>query len=101
MIVRLYKSVSASLSFVNKQVQKQDNFFFDKVNPNIERAQYAVRGQVPTRALEIQQELAEKPGSYPFAKVVSCNIGNPQDLGFPPMTFAREVASCLASPKFI
>lgn len=54
-------------------------------------------------AQKIQQEIKDGK-SFPFKKVVMCNIGNPQALGQQPITFFRQVlaltdypaVSCLA-----
>ena len=41
---------------------------------------------------ELAAQLVAKPGSLPFQRVVYCNIGNPQQLGQPPITFFRRDA---------
>jgi len=62
-------------------------------------AQYAVRGAVVIRAMEIKEQLAENPSDFDFDKIVMCNIGNPQELGQKPPTFPRQVlAGCLYPP---
>lgn len=50
----------------------------------------AVRGEIVAMAQKIQKEMKEGK-SFPFEKVVMCNIGNPQALGQKPMTFFRQV----------
>lgn len=55
-----------------------------EVNRNILEMEYAVRGPIPQRAAVLKQE--GKP-------VVFCNIGNPQALGQPSMTYYRQVLS--------
>jgi len=55
-----------------------------EVNQNILEMEYAVRGPIPQRAAALKQE--GKP-------VVFCNIGNPQALGQPAMTYYRQVLS--------
>ena len=68
------------------------------LNPNVLKAEYAVRGEIVARASEIQKELAAGK-KFPFDKVVMCNIGNPQALGQQPLTFLRQVlAVCDYSP---
>ena len=57
---------------------KKENIFFKEINPNVLKAEYAVRGAVPIKALEIKQDLAKNPQKYPFSEVTFCNIGNPQ-----------------------
>uniref|UniRef100_A0A7S1PEF9 Aminotransferase class I/classII large domain-containing protein n=1 Tax=Vitrella brassicaformis TaxID=1169539 RepID=A0A7S1PEF9_9ALVE len=65
------------------------------------RTQYAVRGCVVTKSWELRRQLKEHPGSLPFDDIVAANIGNPQAIGQPPMTFNRQVLSCLAYPPLI
>lgn len=62
------------------------------INPNVLQAQYAVRGQVVIKALELQKQNKE---------IIYCNIGNPQQLGQKPLTFHRNVLSLTASPELI
>ncbi len=61
---------------------------------SVQNAEYAVRGEIVQIAAGIQQELdAESGHSYPFEKLVPCNIGNPQSVGQKPLTFHRQVLS--------
>jgi len=64
-------------------------------------AQYAVRGAVVIRALEIMKQLKADPASLDFDKVVMCNIGNPQELGQQPPKFARQVLSGALYPELL
>lgn len=61
------------------------------MNPLIKNVEYAVRGKLAIRSEEIRTDL-EKGKKYPFDKVVSCNIGNPQQLNQAPITFFRQVS---------
>lgn len=63
------------------------------MNPLIKNVEYAVRGKLAIRSEEIRTDL-EKGKKYPFDKVVSCNIGNPQQLNQAPITFFRQVSFC-------
>eukprot|EP00922_Rhytidocystis_sp_ex-Travisia-forbesii_P044525 GHVS01066415.1.p1 GENE.GHVS01066415.1~~GHVS01066415.1.p1 ORF type:complete len:622 (+),score=53.04 GHVS01066415.1:240-1868(+) len=65
---------------------------------NIVECQYAVRGEIVHRALEIEQELARCQGRYSFKSTVAANIGNPHAVGQSPITFHRQVLSCLLCP---
>eukprot|EP00898_Chlorokybus_atmophyticus_P006856 jgi/Chlat1/7171/Chrsp57S06748 len=71
------------------------------INPNVVRCEYAVRGAVVLHAQELEKQLQENPGSLPFDEVVYCNIGNPQALGQPPITFFREVLALCDYPKLL
>lgn len=63
----------------------------DTINPRVNEVEYAVRGQLSIRAEEISQEIQSGSTKYPFTNVIYCNIGNPQQLNQPPITFFRQV----------
>lgn len=67
----------------------------DSLNPAIKQVEYAVRGELAIKAEEHRVTLQEKPNSHglPFDRVISSNIGNPQQRGLdqPPITFTRQV----------
>ncbi|KAJ1504493.1 hypothetical protein HMI55_001984 [Coelomomyces lativittatus] len=71
------------------------------VNPKVVRAEYAVRGLLALRAEELQRKLETHPGSLPFSKILTCNIGNPQQLGQRPITFLRQLSSLLEYPTLL
>ena len=56
------------------------------------RAEYAVRGPVPQRAQEL-----EAAGR----KIIYCNIGNPQALGQPPLTYLRQLLCLIEYPALL
>jgi len=71
------------------------------MSPTVLNAQYAVRGAVVIRAIEIMKELKENPQAFDFDKVVMCNIGNPQELGQKPPTFPRQVLAGALYPELL
>ncbi|CCF56570.1 hypothetical protein KAFR_0B02730 [Kazachstania africana CBS 2517] len=71
------------------------------LNENVLKAKYAVRGKIPTRAEELKRQLAEKPNSLPFDKIINANIGNPQQLQQQPLSFYRQVLSLLQYPTLL
>jgi len=71
------------------------------LNQSVVKAEYAVRGELIARAGAIRAQLAAKPGSFPFEKLVECNIGNPQALQQQPISYNRQVLSLLAYPKML
>ncbi|KAG0308848.1 hypothetical protein BGZ97_013234, partial [Linnemannia gamsii] len=70
------------------------------MNPRVRKAEYAVRGELAIRSEKIKVELANG-GSFPFQRVVGCNIGNPQALDQKPITFFRQVASLVEYPDLL
>ena len=69
------------------------------ISKSVLEAQYAVRGPIVIRALEIGQKLKEPNHGYPFDKLIMCNIGNPQELGQIPLTYHRQVLAGCLYPK--
>lgn len=73
------------------------------INPNVLKAEYAVRGGVPAKAAEYEAQLA-KGEKLPFDSIVYANIGNPQqqpNLAQPPLTFWRQVAALTELPDLM
>jgi len=60
--------------------------------------EYAVRGMVVIKADEINQQLKESPGSFPFDHIVYTNIGNPHSVGQKPLTWPRQVMALVDLP---
>lgn len=75
----------------------------DDLNPAILKVEYAVRGELAIKAEEHREALKTKNHELPFTKVVSSNIGNPQQKGLdqPPLTFTRQVAALTEYPELI
>ena len=72
----------------------------ETINPLVVKAQYAVRGRLLNRAMELEADL--KAGKeLPFDSIVRCNIGNPQALGQKPLTYVRQTLSLLMNPDLL
>ncbi|KAH9261435.1 hypothetical protein BASA81_000079 [Batrachochytrium salamandrivorans] len=56
------------------------------------RCEYAVRGRVVARAMELEQT---------GKKIVYCNIGNPQSFDQKPITFGRQVLAACSYPELL
>ncbi len=63
-----------------------------EVNRNILEMEYAVRGPIPQRAAVLEQQ---------GKTIIYCNIGNPQALGQPSLTYYRQVLSLVEDPSKI
>jgi hypothetical protein len=66
------------------------------LNPALLKVEYAVRGELAIKAEAYRVQLQEhgsKEAGLPFDRVISSNIGNPQQKGLdqPPLTFPRQV----------
>ncbi|KAJ3101396.1 hypothetical protein HDU97_001383 [Phlyctochytrium planicorne] len=72
-----------------------------RINQDILRVEYAVRGEIAIRAEELRKTLQTSPQSLPFKAVTNCNIGNPQQLRQKPITFFRQVTSLVDYPDLL
>ena len=80
----------------------------DTINPAVLDVEYAVRGELALKADQYSQQLAGFSSSsanskLPFDKVVTANIGNPQQKGLDqvPITYWRQIISLLEYPNLM
>ncbi|KAJ8387193.1 hypothetical protein AAFF_G00160050 [Aldrovandia affinis] len=72
----------------------------DTMNPNVKKVEYAVRGPIVQRALQIEKEL--KAGvKKPFSEVIKANIGDCHAMGQRPITFLRQVLALCMYPELL
>ena len=51
----------------------------DTINPSVIKMEYAVRGELLDRAVQLEKQLNDPEAEkLPFESIVRCNIGNPQ-----------------------
>ncbi|NWZ92716.1 ALAT2 aminotransferase, partial [Nesospiza acunhae] len=72
----------------------------ESMNPAIRRVEYAVRGPIVIRAMEIEQEL-RKGVPKPFTEVIKANIGDAHAMGQQPITFLRQVTALCLCPELM
>lgn len=70
------------------------------INPNIRRLEYAVRGPLVVRAVQLSKEL-EQSGDKPFKSVIFANIGDCHAMNQKPLTYFRQVLACAAKPDIM
>ncbi|XP_051958907.1 alanine aminotransferase 2-like isoform X1 [Xyrauchen texanus] len=84
----------------NSLEQNQKVLNLDTMNPNIKRVEYAVRGPIVQRAVQIEREL--KMGvKKPFTEVIKANIGDCHAMGQKPITFFRQVLALCSYPDLL
>lgn len=71
------------------------------MNPAIKEVQYAVRGPIVARAVQIDNEILAGSKDYTFDKVIKCNIGDAHAMGQKPITFIRQVVAGCMAPMII
>ncbi|KAK2509012.1 hypothetical protein MC885_013695 [Smutsia gigantea] len=79
---------------------KEKVLTLDTMNPCIQRVEYAVRGPIVLRALELEQELRQGV-KKPFTEVIRANIGDAQAMGQKPVTFLRQVLALCVHPALL
>ncbi|KAL3276686.1 hypothetical protein HHI36_012056 [Cryptolaemus montrouzieri] len=72
----------------------------DTVNPNLRSIDYAIRGLLFQKTVEIENEMLQGI-QKPFKYVMRLNIGDAQSLGQPPITFLRQVLVLTSYPVLI
>jgi alanine transaminase len=70
------------------------------INPCVRKVRYAVRGELLMLAEQLAEELRQGQKKS-FDKVLFCNIGNPQGVDQPPISFYREVLALCDYPALI
>ena len=76
----------------------------DTINPRVREAEYAVRGELVLRSIELNNILkagGDEAAQLPFDQIIACNIGNPQECGQKPLTFPRQVMSLIDYPDLL
>lgn len=98
--MRLLPRYPQSLLPVPVTVTRRTMSFFgpSSLNPHIKNVQYAVRGELALKAEKYRDMLKDPNNKLPFDRVITANIGNPQQKGLdqPPLTFGRQVRRYLS-----
>ncbi|XP_043547018.1 alanine aminotransferase 2-like [Chiloscyllium plagiosum] len=72
----------------------------ESMNQQIKKVEYAVRGPIVLRAMEIEKEL-QQGVSKPFSEVIKANIGDAHAMGQKPITFIRQVLTICTNPNLL
>ncbi|KAK0168079.1 hypothetical protein PV327_001917 [Microctonus hyperodae] len=92
------RNISTSCCIMAKSYEH--TLTIDNVFSNLRRMEYAVRGPLLLRALEIEKEL-EKGMKKPFKQVIKANIGDAHAMGQKPITFLRQLLILTISPELM
>ncbi|XP_018344232.1 PREDICTED: alanine aminotransferase 1 [Trachymyrmex septentrionalis] len=88
-------ATAAAAASPRGKVLTEDNVFV-----NLRKMEYAVRGPLLIRALEIEKEL-QKGVDKPFKEVIKANVGDAHAMGQQPITFLRQVLTLTVSPNLL
>ncbi|KAM9439826.1 alanine aminotransferase 2-like isoform 1-T1 [Clarias gariepinus] len=72
----------------------------DTMNANVKKVEYAVRGPIVQRAVELEKQLREGV-KKPFDEVIKANIGDAHAMGQQPITFFRQVLALCTYPDLL
>ncbi|VDK89288.1 unnamed protein product, partial [Onchocerca ochengi] len=72
----------------------------ENLNPDVIAMEYAVRGPLVIRAMDIEKEL-DKGIKKSFSNVIKANIGDAHAMGQKPISFIRQVLACVNDPSLI
>ncbi|XP_028833929.1 alanine aminotransferase 2-like isoform X1 [Denticeps clupeoides] len=72
----------------------------DTMNSCVKKVEYAVRGPIVLRAVQIEKELKEGV-QKPFSEVIKANIGDAHAMGQQPITFFRQVLAMCSYPELL
>lgn len=100
-IVKFTTYLTTRIRFISCIRANRFPLTIENLNSRIKHVEYAVRGPIPSRALEIESELLSNPRSHPFDQLIYVNIGDPQNLGQLPLTFPRQLLALCAYPPLI
>lgn len=72
----------------------------ENINQNIRNLEYAVRGPLVIRAVQLAKEI-EQGAQKPFKSVIRANIGDCHAMNQKPLTFYRQVLACASKPDLM
>lgn len=105
-LCRALSSVTASRRGLPKEKMSENGISrpkvltLDTMNPTVKMVEYAVRGPIVQRAVELEKELSEGI-EKPFAEVIKANIGDAHAMGQQPITFFRQVLALCSYPELL
>ena len=87
---------------ISRKVQEPESYVLTlkNMNPHLLNADFAVRGDIANRCLEIDSKLRQGE-KFPFTETVQCNIGNPHFLSQKPLTWIRQGLALASYPELL
>ena len=73
----------------------------ESINQNIRHLEYAVRGPLVIRAVQLAKEVEAGNADKPFKSVIRANIGDCHAMNQKPLTFYRQMIACASNPKLM
>ncbi|PIK40079.1 hypothetical protein BSL78_23061, partial [Apostichopus japonicus] len=85
---------------IMSQPRRQKTLTVENMNPHVRTMEYAVRGPIVQRAVQLEHELREG-AKKPYPDIIKCNIGDAHAMGQKPLTFLRQVIALCSYPKLL
>jgi alanine transaminase len=101
MLHRLIRRAQFSTVKAQTQTLLSERITADSISSHVKKAEYAVRGPIVTKSMEINDQLLTGKKKFPFTKTIQCNIGNPHSLEQSPLTYMRQVLSLTVNPSLM
>lgn len=86
--------------FSTSQANLSNLLTLETINQNIRNLEYAVRGPLVIRAIQLRKELNEG-AKKPFKSVISANIGDCHAMDQKPITFFRQMIACATDTSLL
>lgn len=71
------------------------------INQNIRNLEYAVRGPLVIRAVQLAKELKLEENQRSFSNVIMANIGDCHAMNQKPLTYFRQIIACVTKPDIM
>ncbi|XP_014723469.1 alanine aminotransferase 2 isoform X1 [Equus asinus] len=91
---------SAVLKVRPQRSRRERILTLESMNPQVKAVEYAVRGPIVLKAVELELEL-QRGIKKPFTEVIRANIGDAQAMGQQPITFLRQVMALCTYPNLL
>ncbi|EAY11373.1 aminotransferase, classes I and II family protein [Trichomonas vaginalis G3] len=94
------KTISRLFAYSPRYLQNARALNINTVNKEVVKSSYSIRGHLNTVSDQLRKRMAAGE-KLPFDSIIPCNIGNPLAVGKDPLTFPRDVVSCIENTKLL
>ncbi|XP_007488862.1 alanine aminotransferase 1 isoform X2 [Monodelphis domestica] len=99
-LTRTLIGTKMNIKQLKKQEIREKVLTIDTMNPRVKNIEYAVRGPILLRAMELERELKQGV-KKPFTEIIRANIGDAHAMGQKPITFLRQVLALCLYPDLL
>ncbi|KAJ8417733.1 hypothetical protein AAFF_G00225760 [Aldrovandia affinis] len=95
-----FSTAEATVAARENGKMREKTLTMETLNPHVKAVEYAVRGPIVIKAVEIERAL-QQGEKKPFAEVIKANIGDAHAMGQQPITFLRQVVALCTCPELL